>query len=195
MCLAKNAYPKNDGCHCAPGYYNTSQLTSFSSCLKCNDDCLKCDNSLTCLICKSENSYPHPNGGCVCNEGFHNVSKLDAVNSCTDLDLYSIKITCNETLATAHFPFLVTVLLLNKEGGQMNGEINVTLFSYSDDLMPNDKLTQVITDGKAVFEVYSQIQGSNSISVIIGPVIGTLHIQVMSPQIEIISIRPMVISK
>ena len=195
MCVTINAYPKNDGCLCAPGYYNTSLLRSVSSCLKCNDDCLKCDNNFTCLICKSENASPHPKGGCACNEGYHNVSKLEAINSCTDLDLYSIRITSNETMATAHFPYLVTVLLINKEGKQMSGEMNVTLFSYSDDLMPNDKLTQLVTDGKAVFEVYSQVQGSNSLSVIIGPVVGILYIQVMSPQIEIISIRPMVIFK
>jgi hypothetical protein len=93
---------------------------------------------------------------------------------------------------TAYFPFLVTVFLRNKKEEPYSEAINVTLFSYSDDLASDGNLTVEVKNGKAEFEVFCSTQGSNSLAVVIGPVVGNLMFQVMSPKIEILEVRPWV---
>jgi Concanavalin A-like lectin/glucanases superfamily len=83
-CKSSNATPNpNVGCQCNSWYYNTTSLTSLSSCVAnytCDSHCSACTQPYKCTACKAANAIPDPNLGCVCKPGYYNTTSLSISN-------------------------------------------------------------------------------------------------------------------
>ena len=81
-CLADHSFVDDDGLYsCKAGYYGNRPLNSNDYCLKCENDCFKCDNSSTCTVCTDQNAYPTLHG-CMCKDGFYSGGNSSLVDNC-----------------------------------------------------------------------------------------------------------------
>ncbi|OMJ83265.1 hypothetical protein SteCoe_15853 [Stentor coeruleus] len=99
-CNDSNAIPNLiEGCNCQDGYF-MNEVTR--ECIKCSNDCSKCNNSNTCSECKiinsnlidyncicPENSYNNSNE-CICSDGYY-IKKTPDIFEC---------LTCQEPCLT-----------------------------------------------------------------------------------------------
>ncbi|OMJ80682.1 hypothetical protein SteCoe_19018 [Stentor coeruleus] len=91
-CIVNNSEPDLfQGCKCSDGFYSNSiPLTSSSICLECNSECKTCENGISCLTCKTENTEVNLQGLCSCKENFY-LSVINNVEEC---------LPCNTTCKT-----------------------------------------------------------------------------------------------